>query len=150
GVSWREALDQESRTDKAQRRQQKQRQAEELRAVEERCARIERRLAALERLRRVVCRALMLKLQQTYVLTNAKGQTRELPELFGGAAPWAGDCAAPKLLCAALREGLRPIALTEFWWGAPPSAGGRVEGAYYPACKDKCGPVLSFLLEGLE
>jgi len=62
----------------------------------------------------------------------------------------AGDCAAPKLLAYAYAHGLRPLALAEFWWGAPPPGGGRVSGAFYPACRDKCGPLLPFMLEGLD
>ena len=35
------------------------------------------------------------------------------------------------------------------WWGAPPLTGGRHAGAFYPACRGKCGPLLPFMLEGL-
>ncbi|HLL51993.1 MAG TPA: RluA family pseudouridine synthase, partial [Myxococcaceae bacterium] len=35
-------------------------------------------------------------------------------------------------------------------WGAPPLGGGRVAGAYYAACKDKCGPLLPYMLDGLR
>jgi tRNA pseudouridine32 synthase/23S rRNA pseudouridine746 synthase len=39
--------------------------------------------------------------------------------------------------------------MAEFWWG-PTQATGRVRGAYVPACKTKCGPLLPYMLEGLE
>jgi tRNA pseudouridine32 synthase/23S rRNA pseudouridine746 synthase len=49
----------------------------------------------------------------------------------------------------ARKNHLRPLAIAEFWWGAPPLGGARTQGNYYPACRDKCGPLLPFLLEGL-
>ncbi len=145
------ALEQESRTDRAQRRHQKADRAQAQAELEARLRPLERRLAAMQRLRRVVCREIFLRLLGTYVLTNARGERRTVSELFGGVAPGgAGDCCAPKLLAAAYARGLRPLALAELWWGAPPATGGRVEGGYYPACKEKCGPLLGFMLEGLE
>lgn len=145
------ALDQESRRDKAERRRMDARHEEEEAPVSRRRARLERRLRALDRLRQIVCRALMRQLHDTYVVPNARGQTRPLRTLYEGEPPsGAADCAGPKLLAHAYRSGLRPIALAEFWWGAPPRSGGRVHGAFYPACRDKCGPLLPFMLEGLE
>ncbi|MDY7225702.1 RluA family pseudouridine synthase [Hyalangium rubrum] len=146
------ALDQESRGDKAERRRMEAAQEQELHAVEQGRARLERRLQALDRLRRIVCRALMRRIHDTYVVPNARGERRPLRALFTSGAPPSGtaDCAGPKLLAHAFTHGLRPLALAEFWWGAPPSSGGRVSGAFYPACKDKCGPLLSFMLEGLR
>ncbi len=145
------ALDQESRGDKAERRRMEQAQEEERRTVETKRARLERRLRALERLRRIFCRGLMKRLHDTYVLPSARGERRALRALFAPGEPPSGaaDCAGPKLLAHAFTHGLRPLALAEFWWGAPPSSGGRAEGAFYAACRDKCGPLLPFLLEGL-
>ncbi len=146
------ALDQLSRRDDRERR------AAEASAREERAEAwatlfpLERRLAALERLRRVVSQETMRRIWDSYRLTNFAGQTTSLRALFPEGDPPSGaaDCAAPKLLAAAREAGLRPLALAEFWWGAPPPGGGRVEGMYFPACREKCGPVLPFLLEGLE
>ncbi|WP_224248755.1 RluA family pseudouridine synthase [Hyalangium gracile] len=146
------ALDQESRGDKAERRRLEATQEEERRAIEPRRARLERRLRALERLRRIVCRALMKRIHDTYLVPNVRGERRSLRALFAPGEPPSGaaDCAAPKLLAHAFTHGLQPLALAEFWWGAPPPSGGRVAGAFYPACRDKCGPLLPFLLEGLR
>ncbi len=145
------ALDQESRGDKAERRRLEATQEAERRELAPRLARLERRLRALERLRHLVCRALMKRIQDTYVVPNARGEHRLLRALYAQGAPPSGaaDCAAPKLLAHAFTQGLRPLALAEFWWGAPPPAGGRASGAFYAACKDKCGPLLPFMLEGL-
>lgn len=146
------ALDQLSRRDDHERR------ALEATARDERTAALaglfplERRLAALERLRRVVSQETMRRIWDSYRLTNFAGETTTLRALFHGGDPPSGaaDCAAPKLLAEAREAGLRPLALAEFWWGAPPPGGGRVEGMFFPACREKCGPVLPFLLGGLR
>ncbi len=81
---------------------------------------------------------------------NAKGETTPLAALYTGEVPGgAGECAAPKLINQALRHALTPLSLAEFWWG-PAQASGRLRGVYMPACKTKCGPLLPFMLQGLE
>jgi len=146
------ALDQESRGDKAEKRRMEAAHEAERRELEPRRARLERRLRALERLRWIVCRALMKRLHDTYAVPNARGERRPLRALYAPGEPPSGaaDCAAPKLLAHAFTHGLRPLALAEFWWGAPPSAGGRASGAFYAACRDKCAPLLPFMMEGLR
>ncbi|MBL8917101.1 MAG: RluA family pseudouridine synthase [Archangium sp.] len=144
-------LDQLSRADDAERRRNEATSREERGALLARLAPRERHLAALERLRRIISREAMRKIWDTYVLTSFSGETTTLRELFPNGDPPSGaaDCAAPRLLDAARRNSWKPIALAEFWWGAPPPGGARVEGAYYPACREKCGPVLPFLMRGL-
>ncbi|MBR6017629.1 MAG: RluA family pseudouridine synthase [Paludibacteraceae bacterium] len=62
----------------------------------------------------------------------------------------AGECCAPKLLQYAFRQGYIPLALAEFWVGAPDPGELRQEGYFYPACTGKCRPILRFMLRGLE
>ena len=62
----------------------------------------------------------------------------------------AGDCAAPKLLQYAFENNYTPIALAEFWWGKSPKLEVRQHKKYYPACKAKCHPILSFMLQGIS
>ncbi len=62
----------------------------------------------------------------------------------------AGECCAPKLLQYALTHGITPLALAEFWVGAPSRTEIRQEGAFYAPCSGKCVPILRHMLEGLE
>ncbi|WP_233612020.1 RluA family pseudouridine synthase [Corallococcus sp. AB045] len=146
------ALDQESRGDKAEKRRWDAAQEEARRLLAPARAKAERRVRALDRLRRIVSRGFMKQFHDTYAITNARSESRPLRSLYGGAEPpsGAGDCAGAKLLAHAFAHGLQPVALAEFWWGTPPASGGRIQGAFYPACRDKCGPLLPFMLEGLE
>jgi len=58
----------------------------------------------------------------------------------------AGECAAPKLLQYAFEHRLKPIALAEFWWGNPSQNKEREHKVFYPACKNKCRPILEYML----
>lgn len=146
------ALDQLSRADKAEARRVDAQHAEQLASVVRPLVRLERRVAALERLRQMVSRRLMRRLHGTYLIRNARGESRPLRELFAPGEPPSGaaDCAGPKLLTAAFSNGLTPLALAEFWWGPSPRTGGRLQGNFYPACKTKCSPLLPFMLAGLS
>lgn len=97
-------------------------------------------------------RELLVAIHETYVLANARGERKPLRDIFAPAEPpgGAGDCAAPKLLAQAYREGLRPVAFAEVWCGPPSPTGDRHDGTLYPACRGKCGPVLSHALTGLS
>lgn len=85
-----------------------------------------------------------------YRFANARNETRSLHVLFAPHTPpgGAGDCAAPKLFRHAQQNSLLPLALAEFWWGTSSVAEGRLQGNYYPACQNKCGPILSHMLQG--
>lgn len=145
-------LDEQSRADDRERRNLEARFREEREQALTRLKPLERHLAALDRLRPLVSREAMRRIWDSYVFTNFAHETTTLRALFphGDPPSGAGDCAAPKLLAHAQRLGLTPIALAEFWWGAPPPAGARVEGMYFPACREKCAPILPFLTRGLD
>jgi tRNA pseudouridine32 synthase/23S rRNA pseudouridine746 synthase len=108
-------------------------------------------LQALDQTRSHRSRELLRQLQDCYAFRSARGETRSLRALFAPAEPpgGAGDCAAPKLLAHAYRLGLEPLALAEFWWGAPSSTGDRRPGVFYAACRGKCLPILTHMLDGL-
>ncbi len=88
-------------------------------------------------------------------MLNARGEERDLCNLFKDTVQktppaGAGECAAPKLLQYAYRNGWQPLAMAEFWWGDSPKNEIRRHGYYYPACKGKCGPILKHMLQGLH
>lgn len=89
-----------------------------------------------------------------YRLLNAKGEERSILEVYEDrnlTPPAAtGDCAAPKLLQEAYRRGLEPLEIGEFWYGKSPEGPVRAHGRFYPACSWKCGPILGFMLQGLD
>jgi tRNA pseudouridine32 synthase/23S rRNA pseudouridine746 synthase len=136
-------LDRESRGDAAERKRLDAVHAVELAAI----TAIERERAELAALRTARSRELLAAIHATYDLRDARGTRRELRELFDAPPGGAGDCAAPKLLADAYRRGLAPIALAEVWIG--PSIDRR-DGAFYPACRGKCGPILAHMLGGLD
>ena len=95
---------------------------------------------------------LLEHMRSGYRIPNARNETVTLREIFAPHAPpgGAGDCAAPKLFALAMQHHLQPLALAEFWWGTTPTAGGRTPGTFYPACLNKCGPILQHMLQGWD
>ena len=90
-----------------------------------------------------------------YRMLNAKGEERDLIDIFREythAMPpaGAGDCCAPKLLQYAYQHRLRPVCMAEFWWGESPVSEIRHHLHYYPACRSKCLPILTHMLKGLD
>lgn len=89
-----------------------------------------------------------------YRVHNALGIESSVYEIFNsqGLIPpgGTGDCAAPKLLEHAYRLGLKPLAMGEFWYGTSPNTAVRTHGHFYPSCTSKCGPLLEYMLKGLE
>jgi tRNA pseudouridine32 synthase/23S rRNA pseudouridine746 synthase len=137
------ALDRESRGDTAERKRLDAAHAAELVAI----VAIERARAEVAGQRAARSRELLAAIHATYDLRDARGTRRELRELFDAPPGGAGDCAAPKLLAHAYRLGVTPLALAELWIG--PSTDRR-DGAFYPACRGKCGPILAHMLEGID
>ncbi len=113
-----------------------------------------------------------------YNFTNGKGEERNILDIFRDEKPilspeeWfggsdnlkfeiknnksslppagAGECCAPKLLQYAFTHHLQPIAIAEFWVGAPPRNELRREGVFYAPCSGKCVPILRHMLQGIE
>ncbi|MCW8349032.1 pseudouridine synthase [Vibrio sp. ZSDZ65] len=109
----------------------------------------------LKQARKALSAGLQQQLFDQYQFLNANGKEKNLGELFAkttqGVPPAAaGECAAPKLLQYAFKNGMTPLALAEFWWGLPPKSSIRQHKNYYPACQGKCHPILTHMLEGLE
>lgn len=91
---------------------------------------------------------------EQYRVLNARGENLSVKEIFArrGMVPpgGTGECAAPKLLQHAYLHGMKPLAMGEFWYGASHCSEVREHGRFYPACFGKCGPLLTFMTEGLE
>ncbi|MBE6339564.1 MAG: RNA pseudouridine synthase [Bacteroidales bacterium] len=90
-----------------------------------------------------------------YVVSNGLGSSRSIGDIFRFGIhreppSGTGECAAPKLLQFAIRNNLKPISLAEFWYGNSPRGVVRQHGAFYPACHQKCEPLLNFMLEGID
>ena len=98
-------------------------------------------------------RALTEKIHAAYRFENVLGEVLPLTQVeTGGLRPptGMGDCCAPKLLQAAIRNDLIPLSMVEFWWGSPSARHPRAEDVYYSSCREKCYPILGFLLRGIE
>lgn len=88
---------------------------------------------------------------ERYDFLNTKGESKNLLDIFSdysGKRPpaGAGECAAPKLLHYAFEKNFTPLAIAEFWWGKSNKSKGKVHKEFYPACQDKCVPILSYML----
>ena len=121
------------------------REIEQCVSSEERCT--------LKRQRREQSRDLMHRLHDLYWLTNFKGQSRPMTEVFqgqGNPPTGTGECCAPKLLQQAALRGWHPLGLVEFYIGRENRSGTKKHGYWYPSCDDKCQPILGFMLCGTE
>jgi len=118
---------------------------------------------ALRQQRKQMSEELQLWLFRQYHVLNALGEEKDLVQVWrdyhtspklqqrfplppGG----TGDCCAPKLLQYAYQHRLRPVQIAEFWYGESPRGEVRHHGQFYPACRGKCKPVLTHMLQGLD
>ena len=111
-----------------------------------------------------------------YQLINGHGETKNLLDIFADEKPilteeeffgksrkssdnrprtflppsGAGECCAPKLMQYAFAHDLKPVALAEFWVGAPSQREVRREGVFYPPCTGRCVPILRYMLTGID
>lgn len=133
--------------------------------------------------RRRVSRELWDQMCSLYRFRNFRGEERRLREAVLPDTPITGgmgECCAPKLLQHAALNGLRPLSIAEFYWGATElsadlkpnedraesgsisrrarARGDRVRakkeqkqsGEFYPSCEARCQPLLGFMLCGVE
>jgi tRNA pseudouridine32 synthase/23S rRNA pseudouridine746 synthase len=110
---------------------------------------------ALKKRRKEKSIKLQEQLFKNYKILNLFGIEKNVIEIFkdsshGSPPSAAGECAAPKLLHHAFKHQLNPIALAEFWWGTPSENTERNHKEFYPACKNKCRPILEYMLDNTE
>lgn len=144
-------LDEESRWHGIERRQLKRQQNAVLQPLKQQIEAADARMRQLKQERKALSRQLQAQLHAAYSLTNFSGQSRSLQQLMpGGAMPTGtGDCCAPKLLHYAATQGLKPLAMAEFWWGSSSADQDKIQGEFYGACAERCQPLMGFLLSGL-
>lgn len=112
-------------------------------------------IEALKKERKEKSAALQQQLFEQYEFLNIDNKKKSLHAIFsdtvfGKPPAAAGECATPKLLQYAFLHGYKPLAMAEFWWGAPPKSEIRQHRQFYPACTGKCKPILKHMLEGIE
>ncbi len=107
----------------------------------------------LRKIRRKLSQDLMQDIHSLYRLTNFNGETATLYQAYinrNGIPTGTGDCCAPKLLNYAAQNRLIPLGIAEFYWGRENSSGSRRHGSFYSSCREKCEPILGFMLCGLD
>ena len=149
------AMIRQSQFEKAELHRLKKRVVSELEPYEAKLKDSQSRLDTMKEKRRIDSEALQKWLFDSFKLLNARGESRSLSDIFAETPlrippSGAGECCAPKLLQAAYLKGLKPISIAEYWYGKPKEGEVRIHGRHYPACRGKCLPVLTWMLQGLE
>ena len=144
----------ESSFQKAELRRQKKRFEAEQAEVRAKIEALKEEISSLKRQRREMSDILQRWIFDNYIVYNGLGESASIWEVFEdqGLVPpgGTGDCAAPKLLNYAFTHGMTPLAMGEFWYGDSPEGSVRRHGAFYPSCSAKCGPLLPWMLRGLD
>ncbi|MGF1535204.1 MAG: RluA family pseudouridine synthase [Elainellaceae cyanobacterium] len=144
-------LDDESRRDGIERKLLKRERDRTLGPLKQAIDDADAQIQVLKRRRRRLSQQLQAQMHASYTLTNFAGEQLTLSDVIlnQGIPTGTGECCAPKLLHYAAIHGFEPLAMAEFWWGEPSASGGRVPGAFYGACAERCQPIMGFLLSGL-
>ena len=150
-----DALVRESQFQKAEYKRLENSWKERLNEVEQKVKAFDTEILQLKQERKTRSAALQLWLFKQFDMFNAKGEHKDLCEIFkdtpqGLPPAGAGECALPKLLQYAYLYGLQPLAMGEFWCGMSPKDEIRHDGYFYPSCKGKCEPILKHMLVGLD
>ena len=145
----------ESQRDNADLQRLKRHHRDAIAEAENHLATFDAQLASLREERSRRSADLQMALFREFRMLNARGEVRDLCELFAPTAQCippagAGECAAPKMLQYAYLNGLKPLAMAEFWQGASPRGEVRHDGHFYPSCNSKCKPILMHMMQGLD
>ncbi|MGP0128028.1 MAG: pseudouridine synthase [cyanobacterium endosymbiont of Rhopalodia musculus] len=145
-----EKLNIESQRDGIERRKLKQKRNRELQPLQQLIAQKNAIILELKKQRKEISSQLQTKINDFFLIKNFTGKLSSLRELIPTSLlAGTGDCCAPKLLHYAATNHLKPLAMAEFWWGIPSKNGDKVPGQFYPACAERCQPLMGFLLSGL-
>ena len=140
-------LQAESRRDSMEWRDARQAMRAELLPYEAGLEKLQAELLAGKRERSALSRGLQAEMHEQFSSSVSSLLGCSLDSLFPHGIPTGtGECCAPKLLAWAARQQVHPLALAEFWWGPEPSGQGKLAGHFYPACLERCQPLLGALL----
>lgn len=149
-----EALLQESRFEKAELKRIKVRWEEKIDGIRKDISAFSDEIHSLKALRAEMSDRLQHWIFEQYIVHNPSGESSSIFSIFEreGTVPpgGTGECAAPKLLEYACRHRLKPVAMGEFWFGQSSGTAVRTHGHFYPSCTSKCGPLLKFMLKGID
>lgn len=145
----------ESQFQKAELRRIRTRWNETIATLKSQLEDSDKRIAHWKEERKQRSKALQVRIFRNFVMLNARGEQKDLCEIFAdtpqGLPPaGAGECAAPKLLQYAYLNDYKPIAMAEFWIGRSPKDEIRHDGHFHPSCKSKCEPILNWAMQGLD
>ena len=144
----------QSQFEKAQLRRLKAQWEQTIDAIRSQIEEIEGEISQMKRLRKDMSDQLQEWIFRQYRVHNFKGEELSILDIFisQGLVPpgGTGECAAPKLLEHAYRNGMKPLAMGEFWYGVSPDTAVRSAGHFYPSCTSKCGPLLGYMTQGLN
>ena len=144
----------ESQFEKAEFKRLKTALQTEVDAAQEKLDKLLSEIASLKKTRAEMSDSLQDWIFRQYIVHNGNGGQKSIADIFAaeGLVPpgGTGECAAPKLLEYAYRNGLEPLAMGEFWYGKASDTAVRTHGHFYPSCTSKCGPLLDYMLEGLN
>ncbi len=149
-----EMLIRESQFEKAELRRLKISWEERISIINSRINAITSEISGLKMKRAQMSDELQNWIFRQYKVHNFLGEEASIQDIFSssGLTPpgGTGDCAAPKLLEYAFRNGMKPIAMGEFWYGQSPETAVRTHGHFYPSCTSKCGPLLGWMMKGMD
>lgn len=148
----------ESQFEKAELKRQKKQFDINIQNLEQEIDVFSQQIKDLQSLRKKMSFNLQQWIFDQFKIQNANGETISISNLFAihynddNQLPpaGAGDCAGPKLLQYAYNQNYKPICMAEFWIGKNSSDNIRKHGNFYPACQNKCKPILSFMMKGLD
>jgi tRNA pseudouridine32 synthase/23S rRNA pseudouridine746 synthase len=131
------------------------RMTQEILMLKEKTPDVSREVQHLEALRKAHSVSLQNRIFDQYHFLNQAGELRSLRIIFEAMhqknpPAGAGECAAPKLLQYAFQQQMQPIAMAEFWWGLSPKSDFWKHEQFYPACREKCEPILTYMLAGMK
>lgn len=105
----------------------------------------------VKHLRKQLSDALQNWLFSQFNILNIHGESKNLLEIFADTVQkippsGAGECCEPKLLQYAFLHHYKPLSMAMFWFGPSPKHEIRHHLHYYPACRGKCLPILTWML----